>query len=127
MHHLLGGGGSPEIELVILTSVILGAEGSHPVQKAFPEGGKMADIVVGQEIFRGIIRLEVDELGMGRGPGENQLIRVKKIGSGLVDGLGKGEQRSRMEQIVMVKQADIIPRSHGQAGVGVAGNPQILG
>ena len=113
--------------IVILTSVKPGTEQLLPFQKPFCKHAEMTDIIIGPQIVHRIIRLEmhgqhfVDITVLKCG-----LITVNIIGILLVDCLHIFVQRTRMQDIIMIKQSDIFPCSKLQALIGISGNPFIL-
>ena len=117
----------PKNHVVILTAVEFGPEQLVSLQKPSGKHAEMADIVVGPEIVRRIIGLEVhgkhmiDIVHLKGG-----LITVEVVRPLLVDGLHILIQHAGMQHIVLIQKAHILPRSHLQAGIGVAGNTSVF-
>ena len=86
----------------------------------------MADVIVASQRIRGVIRLEVRAERVLRFFVEGVFIRINKVCILFADRPHHLMEGCRMQQIVVVKQPDIVPCRHFKTGVCVPGNAQIL-
>ena len=86
----------------------------------------MADIVVAPQRIRREVRLEMREKSVLRRFVEGSLIGVDKVRAGVFNRAHNLIQGRGVQQIVVVEKADIVSRHHLQAGVGIAGDAEVL-
>ena len=112
---------------MILASIVLGTEQPGLLQKILIKHGEVADIVVGPQVVRGIIRFKMqdNQIVKIRG-GKGCLICIDIIRILLTDCLHTLKEQARVHHIIMVKKSNEITRCHGKAYIGISGNSQIL-
>ena len=127
MHHALSRLGKPQDHVVILTSVTFLAESSHAIEQGTAEDRKMTNIVIGAKIVGGKIGLEMHrrDLLLVRAF-KGHLVGVHEIGVLLANGAHDLVERGGMQNVVVIKERDIVARRHIDAGVGVTRNAEVF-
>ena len=127
MHHILCPVGETQDHIMVLASVKFRAEQFRSVEKLPCKHTEMTDIIVGTEIVNGVIRLKMHgqhliDISALKG----SLITVYVICVFLIDHLHILVQRAGMQNIIMIKKPDVLPRCHGKTPVGVPRDTLIL-
>jgi len=119
--------GQAEDVVVILAAVTGRVEAADLLGQDAGKHGQMADVVIAAEIVQGKIRLEMDQADLGDVAGKIHFIAVDQVSPLADDGLVDCGQGLGCEQIVVVQQGDKVAAGHGEGGIGIAGNTQVLG
>ena len=115
--------GQTQDHIVILAAVKLCTEQFGAFQQTSLKYAEMADIIVGPQIIRRVIRLKVHGQHMVNIISfKGRFITVNIIGLPFVNHLHIFIQRFRVQNIVVVKKPYIFPRSQAQTLIGVPRN-----
>ena len=117
----------PQDDVVILAAVIFLPESAPGLlQQALLKHRKMADVVVAPQGIRREVRLVMGPVGIRRSIMEGVLIRIDEVRVFPADHFHIFGQGEGMQQVIMVKQPDVIPGCHLQAGVRVFADAPVL-
>ena len=96
----------PQDHVVVLAAVEFGPKQLLPVQELPGEDAEMADVVVGPQIVRGVVRLKVHgQHAVDVVPLEGGLIAIQIIRILFIDSPHILVERAGVEQVVLVQQA----------------------
>ena len=104
---------------MVLTAVAFAALAAHSLKQTAAEHRQMTDIIAAQKIIRRIIGLKMAHHGPVDPLFEQCLIAVQKIRTGAQNAFPHSENSVRSQDIIVVGQGQIFPRSQGCSGVGV--------
>ncbi len=111
VHDLPGAGSQPQYHIVILTAVKAAAEQLRPLEQFSREHAEMTDVIVRSEIVGRKVRFEVQrDHVVDAVPLERRLIAVYIIRALLVDHFHILVQRAGMQDVILVKQPDVLAR-----------------
>ena len=120
MHDILRPVRQAQDHIMILAAVKTGTEQFCPVKQFSVKHAEMTDIIIRPQIINGKIRLKMHSQHFVQVAAlKSGLITVEIIRIFLIDGLHIFKQNRRMQQIVMVKKADILPCGQLQAFIGI--------
>ena len=86
----------------------------------------MADVVAAHQVVRGEIRLEVGHRGPADALFEEGLVAVEKIGAAVQDGHLQGVDGVGGQDVVVVRQGQILAGGQGRRRVGVGADAPVL-
>ena len=115
--------GQPQDQVMVLAAVKFRAETAAGfLQELLPESGEVADIVVGPQVVRGVVRLEMGIECVLRGFAEGVFVGIDQVRGPGGDDLHHLKEGGRVEQVVVVEQGVPVPGGHADTPVGIAGN-----
>ena len=127
VNHIPGPVRQTQYHIVILTAVKPGTEQLCSIQQLSGKNAEMTDVIICPQIVDGIIRLEVQGNHPVDVPAfEGGLITIDIVRILFIDHLYIFIKGTGMENIVMIKEADIFSCGQGKALIRVAGNALVF-
>ena len=126
MHNLLRLLGQAQYHVKILAAVAFASKQAGFVQQGLLKHSKMTNVIVRPQIINSKIRLKMSNRDIFCRTLKSQLVCINKIRSLLADRFHIFIKHRGVQQIVVVKQGDIISCGHFNTGIGVAGYAKIF-